>query len=268
MDAVTELIADREFRQEAKAFAKWFGLERRAVLELGRIATDWLEHYSRTRNVERLADALYEVTGLRVTGRTIQNYRDIFLLDGSWRSCPKRHAKCRNDFEIRHVSPGHLRVVAGGKITDERQHRLLDEIERHYLTVKQAKALVREAEIDENRSRRTVRLGPSDPHVVHGDATDVVRRTKRGSIHHLFCDWQWQNAGIWRDSQRMHPVHRPQDPVAHLCAFSKRRGHTSTETASSGSSVRQQPLTAVRSDCLGTCRQPLTASGSSTVQSI
>lgn len=219
MDAAADLIADREFRREARAFAEWFGLERRAVLELGRIAAGWLEHYSRTRNAERLAEALDEVTGLRITGRTIQNYRDIFLLDESWRSCPRRHAECRNDFEIRHVSPGHLRVVAGGKITDERQHRLLDEIERDFLTVKKAKALVREAEIEQNRKKRTVRLGSSDPRVVCGDATDVVQRTKRGSIHHLFCDWPWQNTGIWRASERRHPVYRPHDPAKDLCRF-------------------------------------------------
>ncbi len=95
----TDLIIDSIFRKQARAFAKWYGLERKAVLELGKIAEGWLVHYSRKRNAERLAEALYEVTGLRVTGRTIMNYRGIYLLDRSWREGRGRgRAKSRNDF--------------------------------------------------------------------------------------------------------------------------------------------------------------------------
>lgn len=84
MNPVHELIKSPDFRKEARAFAKWYGLERKAAFEVGEIASRWLEHYSRTRNAERLADALHMVTRLRVTGRTIMHYRDIYELDKSW----------------------------------------------------------------------------------------------------------------------------------------------------------------------------------------
>jgi len=65
----TDLIIDSIFRKQARAFAKWYGLERKAVLELGKIAEGWLVHYSRKRNAERRAEALYEVNGLKSRGR-------------------------------------------------------------------------------------------------------------------------------------------------------------------------------------------------------
>jgi len=209
---------DPKFKKQAKAFAKWYGLERRAVYELGKIAGMWLEHYSRTRNAERLADALFEVTGLRVTGRTIQNYRDSFLLDESWRgSQRKKRVKCRNDFEIRHVGPGHLRVVAGGKLPLHKKLDLLDRVERRKLTVKHTIASVRKAEVDHNRSRRAVHLRPGDPRVLKTDAIDAVQRLPLSSIHHCFLDWQWENSGVWKEAYKAEPVYRPDDPVDHLC---------------------------------------------------
>ena len=75
-----DLIKSPAFRKQAVKFARWYGLERKAVLELGKIAASWLEHYSRARNAERLADALRQITGLKVTGRTLRYYRDIYLI--------------------------------------------------------------------------------------------------------------------------------------------------------------------------------------------
>lgn len=217
-NTVENLASDPKFKKQAEAFAKWYGLERRAVYELGKIAATWLEHYSRVRNAERLADALFEVTGLRVTGRTIQNYRDSFLLDESWRGCQRKNrVKCRNDFEIRHVGPGHLRVVAAGKLPLHKKLDLLDRVERGQLTVKHTIASVRQAEVDHNRSRRAVHLRPGDPHVVRDDAIDAVTQLPLASIHHCFLDWQWENTGVWKEAYKAVPVHRPDDPVDHLC---------------------------------------------------
>ena len=214
----TDLIIDSAFRKQAKAFAKWYGLERKAVLELGKIAAGWLEHYSRKRNAERLAEALYEVTGLRITGRSIMYYRDIHALDLSWRTSAGRHrAKSRNHFEIRHVSPGHLRVVASAQLPESKKHGVLDEIETSRLTVKQTIARVRFAELEHNRSQRRVRRQRTDPRVIRGDAIDVVERLEPASIHHLFADWQWDNVGTWKESYKAKPVHRPDDPAKHLC---------------------------------------------------
>ncbi len=72
MTASETLITDATFKKQARAFAKWHRLQRTAVLQAGKIAAEWLEHYSRERGAERLADALHEVTGVRVTGRTIR----------------------------------------------------------------------------------------------------------------------------------------------------------------------------------------------------
>ena len=214
----TDLIIDSTFRKQARAFAKWYGLERKAVLELGRIAEGWLVHYSRKRNAERLAEALHEVTGLRVTGRTIMYYRDIYALDLSWRtSAGRRRAKSRNHFQIRHIGPGHLRVVASAKLPDSRKHYVLDEIETRELTVNQATARVRFAELEHNRSRRRVRRQRTDPRVIRGDAIEVVTRLERGSIHHLIADWQWDNIGVWKEAYKAKPVHRPDDAAEHLC---------------------------------------------------
>lgn len=221
-NTVKILANDPGFKKQAKAFAKWYALERRAVYELGKIAAAWLEHYSRVRNAERLADALFAVTGLRVTGRTIQNYRDGFLLDQSWRSCErKKRVKSRNDFEIRHVGPGHLRVIAGGKLPIHKKLDLLDRVERKRLTVKQTVANVRFAEVDHNRSKRAVHLRPGDPRVIRVDAIDAAQRLPFGSIHHCFLDWQWANNGVWKESYKAVPVHRPDDPVDHLCRLLK-----------------------------------------------
>ena len=220
MNPVDELIKSPEFRKEARAFAKWYTLERKAAFEIGKIASCWLEHYSRTRNAERLADALCEVTGLRVTGRTILHYRDIYELDTSWRESPiKRRAKSRNDFKIRHVGPGHLRVVAGAKLPEAKKLDLLDLAERENLTVKETTGQARKKEMEYNRSRRAVRLRPTDPRVVHGDCIAVVKRLKPESVHHCYCDWQWNNTGIWQESFKATPVHRPEDPIEHLCRF-------------------------------------------------
>ncbi len=220
MTPVHELIKSPEFRNEARAFAKWYGLERKAAFEIGRIASGWLEHYSRSRNAERLADALCSVTGLRITGRSISYYRDIYLLDKSWRDSKRGcRAKSRNHFKIRHVGPGHLRVVAGAKLPESKKLDLLDVVERDCLTVKETTGQARKKEMEHNRSRRAVRLRPTDPRVVHGDCIDVVTRLKPESIHHCFCDWQWENTGIWRESFKATPVHRPEDPIEHLCRF-------------------------------------------------
>jgi len=171
------LACDPAFRKQARAFAKWYGLERKAVMEIGKIASGWLEHYSRSRNAERLADALCEVTGLRVTGRTIMHYRGIYELDKEWRESPvKRRAKSRNDFQIRHVSPGHLRVVAGAKLPESKKLDLLDAVERNCLTVKDTMGAARKKEVEHNRVRRTVRLQRSDPSVIQGDCIKVVTR--------------------------------------------------------------------------------------------
>ncbi len=220
MNPMHELTRSPEFRKEARAFAKWYGLERKAAFEIGKIASSWLEHYSRTRNAERLADALHEVTGLRVTGRTIMNYRDIYELDESWRASPvKRRAESRKCFDIRHVGPSHLRVVAGAKLPESKKFDLLDVVERDGLTVKETTGQARKKEMEHNRSRRAVRLRSTDPRVVHGDCIEVVKRLKPESIHHLFADWQWENTGIWRESFKATPVHRPEDPIEHLCQF-------------------------------------------------
>lgn len=218
MTALDVLVGDSGFRKQAKAFAKWYGLERRAVFELGKIAASWLERYSRERNAERFADALFEVTGLRISGRMIQIYRDSYLLDQSWReSQRKSRAECRNDFDIRYVGPGHLRVVAGGKLPLHMKLDLLDRVERQRLTVKQTTASVRQAEVDYNRSKRAVRRRPGDPRVVRADAIDAVQRLPFSSIHHCFLDWQWENNGIWKEAYKATPVYRPDDPVDHLC---------------------------------------------------
>jgi len=218
MQEATDLITDSTFRKQARAFAKWYGLERRAILELGKIAAGWLEHYSRKRNAERLADALYQVTGLRITGRSIMYYRNIYRLDLSWRESPGRHrAKSRNHFQIRHVAPGHLRVVATARLPESKKHDVLDEIETRSLTVKQATARVRYAELEHNRSLRRVRRQRTDPQVIRGDAIEVVERLEPGSIHHLFADWQWENVGVWKESFKAKPVHRPGNPAEHLC---------------------------------------------------
>lgn len=218
MNPVQKLIKSAEFRKQARAFARWYGLERKAVLELGRIAAGWLEHYSRTRNAVRLAEALSKVTDVKVTGRSIMNYRDIYELDCSWRrSQGAGRAKSRNRFKIRNVGAGHLRVVAAAKLPRCRKHDLLDEAERKRLRVKQTVARARRYEIQYNRARRTPRLRGGDPRVMLGDAIDVIKKLEFGSIHHLFADWQWENTGIWRESERTSPVHRQADPVAHVC---------------------------------------------------
>jgi hypothetical protein len=33
----------------------------------------------------------------------------------------------------------------------------------------------------------------------------------------LFADWQWDNVGVWKESYKAKPVHRPDDPAEHLC---------------------------------------------------
>ena len=220
METSKTLTADSRFRRQARRFARAYAEERRAVFELGKIAAGWLEHYSRSRNAERLAEALHEVTGLRITGRSILYYRDVFLLDKSWRASPlRKRPESRNHFQIRHVGPGHLRVVSGAKLTESKQHDLLDEVERGRLTVKQTTARARQFEVEVNRAKRAVRCRPGAPRVIRGDAIEVVRRLKPGSIHHLFADWQWEILGVWRDVGRRQPVHRPADPVEHLCRF-------------------------------------------------
>ncbi len=217
-----DLLRDRAFRKQAKEFAKWFGLERRAALELGRIAADWLEHYSRTHNAEKLAEAIRQITKVSITGRSLRYYRDIYLLHVSWTSRPRSAGnKCGNDFQICHVGPGHLRVVASAKLTTSAKHRLCDEVERQHLTVKQTTARARQCEVDANRRKRTVRLRQNDPRVVRGDAIDVVQRLDHESIHHLFADWQWDNSGVWRESYKAKPVYRPDDPAEHLASFIK-----------------------------------------------
>ncbi len=215
---VTALAADTTFCRQARRFAEWFGRERRAALELGKIAHLWLDHYSRTRNAEILARALYEVTGLRVTGRTLRNYRDIFRIYEAWQGRPKtRGTKSGNHFHICHVGPGHLRVAAAAKIPESQKLRLLDEAEKERLTVKQATARARKLEMEVNRSKRTARRRASDPRVICGDTIDVVRRLEPGAICSLIADWQWDTCGIWQDVERPKPVHRPDDPVDHLC---------------------------------------------------
>lgn len=218
MDVVVELIADREFRREAKAFAKWHRLQRTAALEAGKIAAEWLEHYSRTRNAARLADALFEITGVQVTGRTLRNYRDIYVTAEMYRRRSRR-AKSGNDFHFRHVAPTHLLAVARAKLPDTAKIRLLDEIERKRLTVSRTKARVAQLVLIANRSREAVRYRRGGPRVVRGDAIDVVAGLPVRSVHHLFCDWQWENSGVWREAMTAGPVYRPQDPVAHLCWF-------------------------------------------------
>lgn len=116
---------------------------------------------------------------MRVTGRSIMYYRSIYVLDKSWRESSGKHrAKSRNDFEIRHVGSGHLRVVACAKLSEDGKHDLLDEVERQRLTVKQTIALTRKMEIQENRSRRKAPLRRTDPRVLRGDCIDVVTQTR------------------------------------------------------------------------------------------
>ena len=220
MQRVSALASEISFRREARAFAKWYATERKAAYELGRIAARWLESYSRTNNARIFAAALHSVTGLRVSGRTITYYKDVYLLDKAWREDSRRdRAKSRNDFKIRHVGPGHLRVVSQAKLSDARKLDLLDAVERQRLNVKRTTALVCEMEIAAKRNQRTARPRRNDPRVMKGDAIAVVQRMDPGSIHHCFCDWQWENNGIWRDIERRHPVHRPEDPADHLCRF-------------------------------------------------
>lgn len=217
MPVPISLVADFRFRSQATTFAKWFGRERRAVLEMGKIAAGWLERYSRTRNATKMADALNEITGLKITGRSLRYYRDIYLLYTSWSSTRRGRRKCGNDFHTSHVGPGHLRVVSGAQLSDTAKHRLLDEVERDQHSVKQTTALVRQREIEENRSRRRAHLRRNDPRVRQGDCIDVIRHLEPESIHHLFCDWQWTNDGVWRNLDKAQRVHRPHNPPEHLC---------------------------------------------------
>lgn len=213
-----DLIIDPVFRKQARAFAKWHRLQRTAVLQAGKIAAEWLEHYSRERNAERLADALHEVTGVRVTGRTIRNYRDIYVMADLFRRRSRR-PKCGNDFHICFATPTHLLIIGRAKLPDDAKVKLIREIDRDRLTIPRTKARLTELILQANRRKAAVTSRRDGPRVVKGDAIDIVKSVPAQSIHHLFADWQWNNAGVWREALTAGPVHRPDDPVEHLCGF-------------------------------------------------
>ena len=151
-DTTFALSADPWFQERARRFADLYGQRRRITFELGEIAATWFEHYSRSKNAERLSDALFMVTGLKLTGRSLRYFRDIFEMDVAWRQ--RGRAKSRNDFQIRHVIDGHLRVVAGATLPTARKCQLLDHVERQQLTVKRTTGLARQWETAENRKKR------------------------------------------------------------------------------------------------------------------
>lgn len=218
MSSRTSLVKNPVFRKQARSFAKWYSLQRTAALEAGKIAAEWMERYSRTRNAARLADALFDVTGVRVTGRTLRNYRDIYVTAEMYRQRSRR-AKSGNDFHFRHVGPTHLLAVARTKLPGAVKVRILNEIERENLTVLRTKARLAQLVIEAERAKQTVKCPRNGPRVVRGDAIDVVKTLPPRSIHQLFCDWQWDNSGVWRESMTAGPVYRPDDPIDHLCRF-------------------------------------------------
>ncbi len=218
MTPIKVLITDAEFKKQARAFAKWHLLQREAVLQAGKIAAEWLEHYSRERNAERLADALHAVTGVRVTGRTIRNYRDIYVTADMYRRRSRR-PKCGNDFHICFATPTHLMIIGRAELPDDAKVQLIREIDRDRLTIPKTKARLTQLILHRNRRKAAVTSGRKGPRVVKGDAIDIVKSVPTQSIHHLFADWQWDNAGVWREALTAGPVHRPDDPVEHLCGF-------------------------------------------------
>ena len=218
MTASETLITDATFKKQARAFAKWHRLQRKAVFQAGEIAAQWLERYSRERNAERLADALHEITGVRVTGRTLRNYRDIYLTADMYRRRSRR-PKCGNDFHIRFATPTHLMIVGRAKLSDGTKVKLIREIDRDRLTIPKTKARLAQLILQANRRGAAVTSRRKGPRVVKGDAIDIVKTVPKQAIHHLFADWQWDNAGVWREALTAGPVHRPDDPVEHLCRF-------------------------------------------------
>jgi DNA methylase len=207
-----------EFRRQAKDFAKWYRLQDRAVLEAGKIAAEWLKHYSRQRNANRLADALFNQTGVRITGRTLRNYRDAYKTAEMFRK-RTRQTKSGNHFHISVATPTHLMVIARSKLSDEAKVKLIREIDRDKLTIPRTKARLSQIILEENRLAAVVPPRRDGPRVVRGDSINIVGKVSLGSIHHLLCDWQWDNTGMWREEMTAGPVHRPDDPVEHLCKF-------------------------------------------------
>lgn len=180
MTSIMILIADPAFTKQARAFAKWYRLQRTAALEAGKIAAEWLEHYSRERNAERLADALHAVTGVRVTARTLRNYRDIYLTADMYRRRSRR-SKCGNDFHSSHVGPTHLLAVARAKLPDATKVRILNEVEREKMTVLRTKARLAQLVIETERAKQPVkclRSGPRGQGRCHRRGEDAA-----GSFH-------------------------------------------------------------------------------------
>jgi len=212
------LATDAAFRRQAREFAKSLRLQQSATMRAGKIAAEWLEHYSRTRNAEILANALFSVTGVRVTGRTLRNYRDIYLTAELYKSRSRRK-KSGNDFHFQTVASTHLLVVARADLTDAQKIRVINAIEMKRLTVSKTKALVARTVVEANRQSAAVNMPRTGPRVIQGDAIDIVAQTAPDNIHHLMVDWQWDNTGVWRESMAAGPVHRPDDPIDHLCRY-------------------------------------------------
>jgi len=208
-----DLAKNRTFKKEAKKFAHWWKLKRKAQHELGKLAHRWCNHYSRTHNSSTLAQALFEVTGLEISPRTIREYRDVYALDSIWRS--NSGATHHN----RHVDYMHLRVVSRSSVLPEADKLwVLNLAEKKKLSVKQTERELCIRENKHNRKKFAFRIDAQrdGPIVYQANCLDLIQDCKNKSIGTELLDFMW-GGGHHKFNANKYAAFMSEDPVGELC---------------------------------------------------